>query len=75
MLHDIITLFKKQKLLNTNELSIRFEIDESAMEAILLMLQQKGYIKRLNVECNSCSLNCKSCRYASQKDYYEYIKS
>ena len=50
MLHEIIELFKKRKLLNTNELSIHFGTDESAMEAMLLMLQQKGYIKRLHIE-------------------------
>ncbi len=75
MLKKIISLFKEKKLLNLNELSVYLNTDESAIEGMLQLLVKKGYIQRLHLECNGCSLDCKTCSFASQKDYYEYIKN
>ena len=73
MLKEILEIFKKRKLVSVNELSVLLHTDESAISRMLQLLENKGYIKRLHVECNACSLDCKTCSFASQKDYYELI--
>jgi predicted ArsR family transcriptional regulator len=74
MLKEILEIFKEKKLVSSYELSAILKTDESAVKGMLSLLANKGYIQRLNLRCNSCSLDCKTCSYASQKDYYEYIK-
>ena len=74
MLKEILKIFRERKLASSYEISALLKIDESAVKGMLSYLAQKGYIQRLNLRCNSCSLDCKTCSYASQKDYYEYIK-
>ncbi len=73
MLRSMLKLFKEKKLLSVEELSVMLKTDKSAIEGMLKYLVRRGYIKRLHLECNSCSLNCKTCPYAAQKDYYEYV--
>lgn len=71
MLREIIDLFKERKIISLSDLAIHFKTDESAMQAMLQILEKKGYIQKLHTECNSCSASCKGCSFAGEKDFYQ----
>ena len=74
MLLALINFFKEREIISLSELLKYFDIQQSALMEMLSLLERKGYIKKINVNCNNCISNCNTCPFLKDKDYYQYIK-
>ena len=75
MLRQIINLFQERKIISLSDLAIHFKTDKSAMAGMLSQLIRTKHIEYLNIECSSCSSNCKTCGFADEKEYYRSVES
>ena len=54
MLSEILNLLKERGAMSHAELARHFQMDVSAMEGMLAMLESKGRIERLDTKCSRC---------------------
>ena len=73
MLRDIKNLFKNRVTLDISEVANSIKVSESAIDGMLKLLEKKNFIKKINLECNSCSSSCSNCPFSSQKDIYKLV--
>ncbi|MDD3375190.1 MAG: FeoC-like transcriptional regulator [Candidatus Omnitrophica bacterium] len=67
MLIKIKELFEKQKILSLEELSTYFQVEPTAMEKMLDILVEKGFIQKKVIECKTtlcadCAQSCGSAK-------------
>jgi hypothetical protein len=70
MLREIIALFDERNIISLRDCALHFNVETSAMEAMLQQLVSRGYIAPISSECSSCSGHCMGCSFADQKDLY-----
>lgn len=64
MLSEILKLLEERGAMSHAELARHFQMEVSAMEGMLFMLESKGRIERLDTKCS----NCKGCIEVKPED-------
>ncbi len=62
-------------LVSLRDSSIKFEMDEAALEPILERLIAQGVIAQIASDCGQgCQSGCAGCPSATASTYYQYVK-
>lgn len=75
MLTEIKKLLKERESISLSDLSIHFEVEESAMEKMMEIFLRKGTAKKTDIGCSTGS--CGGCTmktyHLSKMIYYKWI--
>jgi len=62
MLRDTLKLLQERKIISLRDLSLHFDVDRDAMESMMMRLEEKGYVRKFDLFCSSCSTKkCSTC--------------
>lgn len=75
MLSEIKKWILERKVVSLNEISLHFQVEQSAMDKMMERLEDKGFVRKIKPE--ACSLACSDCAVqgckVSQMIFYEIV--